>query len=1191
MRFACFVLSLPLQILRMKRLLVSVYRHFEKRPAVMWALLSAVTVFCAVSALRLDFVEDISRFLPGNKENSRINYAYEHLGGDNKLVVSVSMADTSSAPDLQLLMSAVDHTARQLSDNDSLHLVKSLLYQVDDQTVNDMVSFVVENMPYFLSDEDYRRMDSMMTEVAIDRRLADVRKLVAAPVPMMRTVIECDPLFFSSRLLRSLESFRLNDSYNTDSGYIFSKDGKEAMLIVTSAYPLSETKNNAVLVSNIERAMAAAARETDGLVQLRCFGATQVSLTNAQQIKRDSLTAVVLSLLLIVSLLYYYYRNVRSILLIVVCTAFGGLFALGVIALIKNPVSVIAVGVASVIIGIAINYPIHFLSHFKRTDDKEQIIREVVSPLLVGNITTVGAFLSLLFISSDAMHDLGLFSALLLIGTILFVLLFLPHLMGRRFTGKSRELTFKRIAESRPENVKGLFAAVLGLTVLFYVFSSRTSFDTDMHHINYMTNEQRETFDKLRSAADTSLATVYCIAEGASLDEALTAYEDVSALLDSLRCDTAVNSISGIAAFLPSRSMQEERLQRWERFWEGRREVFFDRLDRAAAHNGFAPAAFDKCKEIVTKPYQVQDEVFFDPVRNGPAAEYVSVEEGKALVYSILKVEKSQAPRVEERLNKEHPGVFSFTDSSMAARLVSALSDDFDYVLCICGFIVFAFLLFSFGRIELCLTAFLPLVIAWIWILGIMGMTGVRFNIVNVILATFIFGMGDDYSIFVTEGLIYEYACGRKMVSQFKNSIILSASIMFIGIGMLIFAKHPAMRSLAEVTMVGMFSVVLMACIVPPVLFKWLTTSGGRPRRYPVTIMSILMMIVGGLYFIFGFAVITLCGFVLLGTGRRTDRRRLMFHRILQLMMKGLSRILPGTSFRVVNPYGEDFSKPAVIVCNHQSHLDLLYTLAMTPKLTVLTNEWAWNMPFYRSVLRYSDSMPVSNGMEQNVHKLREMAAKGYSLLVFPEGTRAENNSVGRFHQGAFFMAEELGMDILPVVLHGTRDMLAKHERMIHKGSVTLLVGERITPDNADFRNGKACRDIARLVCRRSRSMYSQLRAECETPDYLQDLVRHSYMYKGKEVDLSCRKKMRAKHHLADALRAVPENGTLLYLHCGYGELSLLAALLRRDVSVTACEADNGSLDIAKNCAAVPGNLTYSALPPDTKGFDLVLDE
>ncbi len=64
---------------------------------------------------------------------------------------------------------------------------------------------------------------------------------------------------------------------------------------------------------------------------------------------------------------------------------------------------------------------------------------------------------------------------------------------------------------------------------------------------------------------------------------------------------------------------------------------------------------------------------------------------------------------------------------------------------------------------------------------------------------------------------------------------------MFIGIGTLLVAKHPAMRSLGEVTVVGMVSVVLMAYLFPPLLFKWLTRrSDGSIRPYPVTLGSVL---------------------------------------------------------------------------------------------------------------------------------------------------------------------------------------------------------------------------------------------------------------------------------------------------------------------------------------------------------------
>ena len=59
---------------------------------------------------------------------------------------------------------------------------------------------------------------------------------------------------------------------------------------------------------------------------------------------------------------------------------------------------------------------------------------------------------------------------------------------------------------------------------------------------------------------------------------------------------------------------------------------------------------------------------------------------------------------------------------------------------------------------------------------------------------------------------------------------------MFIGIGSLIVARHPAMHSLAQVTIVGMFSVVLMSWLIPPFLFRFLTTSKGKVRPYPLTL-------------------------------------------------------------------------------------------------------------------------------------------------------------------------------------------------------------------------------------------------------------------------------------------------------------------------------------------------------------------
>ena len=257
----------------------------------------------------------------------------------------------------------------------------------------------------------------------------------------------------------------------------------------------------------------------------------------------------------------------------------------------------------------------------------------------------------------------------------------------------------------------------------------------------------------------------------------------------------------------------------------------------AARRNGFAEDAFTPFHDIISATYTPRETQYFTPLASGVLAGNISIDSGAGR-YSVvdkLHVDRSQAAMLLRSL----PG--SFTVETMNSAMAHTLPDDFNYIGWACSLIVFLFLWFSFGRGELAVLAFLPMAISWVWILGIMTLLGVKFNIVNVILATFIFGQGDDYTIFMTEGCQYEYAHRRPMLASYKNSIALSAMIMFIGIGTLITARHPALHSLAEVTIIGMASVVLMAWLLPPLLFNWLTRhSNGEYRRRPLTVGTLL---------------------------------------------------------------------------------------------------------------------------------------------------------------------------------------------------------------------------------------------------------------------------------------------------------------------------------------------------------------
>lgn len=83
----------------------------------------------------------------------------------------------------------------------------------------------------------------------------------------------------------------------------------------------------------------------------------------------------------------------------------------------------------------------------------------------------------------------------------------------------------------------------------------------------------------------------------------------------------------------------------------------------------------------------------------------------------------------------------------------------------------------------------------------------------------------------MTEGCQYEYATGRKMLASYKNSILISALIMFIGMGALIFARHPALHSLAVVTVIGMFSVVCKVIAFQSRVNNFYTTFYSSPEQ------------------------------------------------------------------------------------------------------------------------------------------------------------------------------------------------------------------------------------------------------------------------------------------------------------------------------------------------------------------------
>ena len=703
-----------------------------------WTSLMLLTAILLLLTVGQSYKEDISDFLPLENEQQEAFMEYQNTSSARRIYVIFQSPDNDCQP-------AVDFFTEILERADTAQTINYL--QGDDpEVVQEAMNTIYAQMPYLLTAEDYARIDSM-TEAPdfIVRQLENDKQMLMLPSGGMAALhIQHDPLnLFASVLARQKPTNQANS----------------AMLLIDSPFGASETEHNATLVAMMQHVCDSVSRQFPD-VSVRLTGGPVIAVGNAQQIKKDSTISITFAVILILLLLWLVFRNVRNLMLIAVSIGWGWLFAMGCLTLIHNDVSIIVIGISSVILGIAVNYPLHLIAHLSHTTDVRTALKEIRMPLVVGNVTTVGAFLALVPLQSVALRDLGLFSAFLLVGTIIFVLVWLPHMVqkGSDLSQKPSAIRLlERLGDVQLENKRWIVGTVVALTVVLGYFSFQTSFDADLRNINYMTDEQRQ--------------DMHCIAT-LSPRELLEQPSDLSPQPSDLNPQTST-------------------LAQWNEWRTTKGAALCQQLRQKAAAMGFADDSFDDFYKLMTLT--------------------------------------------------PPPSAFSHQPSALTSTIVSSLTDNFNYIGWACGAIVFFFLWFSMGSIELALISFLPMAVSWVWILGIMSLLGIQFNVVNIILATFIFGQGDDYTIFMTEGCQYEYAYRRKMLNSYKQSIIISAMIMFIGIGSLIVARHPALRSLAEVTIVGMFTVVFMAWLLPAYCFRWLVYDrNGHERRRPLTLRNML---------------------------------------------------------------------------------------------------------------------------------------------------------------------------------------------------------------------------------------------------------------------------------------------------------------------------------------------------------------
>lgn len=1119
----------------MQQIFVSLYQFLARKKKLCWGLFFGSFALWIFLSLQVKLKEDISSMLPDSKAIRAMNDVISHTQAGEQIIFLMSLKDSSVAQPDSLI-----RAAQSLNDvvfAKEKAWIDTVTTQVGGGQEEALISIFQDNLPLFLTEQDFKKLDSLTRPDVMRSTLEQNKKLLLSPASVvMKQFVAQDPIGMSNLVWKKLSALQFDPSYELYEGYLFKNNQKQLTFFVKPRFKASETGKNSHFFTALDEDLEDWKKQHPG-IHVVYFGGPAVAAGNATQLRTDTIVTLSATVILLLALTYYFFRRKRTPLLLLVPVLYGGAMGMAMVYLVQGSVSVIALGAGAIILGIAIDFSIHFLSHARHAKDIPSTIAELAHPLTIGSFTTIAAFLSLRFVHTPILQDLGLFAAGSLLGAALCTLIFLPHFPIGVQHGEERTTVFDRIGRWHPEKNKWLVLGIFLLTPVMLYFAGDVQFDSDLMHLNYLSPKLQQAQDEVSEANAMALSSVFIVAKGNSEEEAMEHLETVQPDLQALSEKDWVKSASNPVSLLPSEAEQRRRIERWKKYWSAERRTRIEtEVKEIAPLLGFNPEAFGAFADRLEQDYSTLDSSSTQALKSFFPGGFSS-DTGNHYAIAALRVPQESRQKVFDHLSSSK--LVTVTDRQQGAlQLVEILNKDFNSIALWSSLIVFFALLVGYGRFELAIMAFLPMIVSWIWILGLMALMGLKFNIVNIIISSLIFGLGDDYAIFTMDGLIEKYKTGSNKLLSVRAAVYVSVATVIIGLGVLLLAKHPALKSIAFISVTGLLCVLFISQTLQPFLFNWFIQNRAHKKFLPFTIWSFAKSVFAFSYFFVGSMVLSIAGLILTHLPFAREKGKLLFHRFLSAYTWSMMHIMRNVKTRVLGRDHADFSRPAVYIANHSSFLDILCTTMLHPRLVLLTNKWVWRSPVFGAVVRMAEYYPVAEGAEDSLEPLQDLVNRGYSIVVFPEGTRSLSDKIHRFHKGAFYISEKLQLDIVPLLLHGIHYTMQKGDWLLKDGISSVHIYPRVPW--SDNRFGNHYSERAKNMARFMRQELENIKQREETPRYFREQLLRSYTFKGPGLEWYCRIKTRLEDNYEPFHELLPRNGFFYDLGCGYGFMSYM---------------------------------------------------
>jgi len=800
---------------------VRIYRFFTQHKILLYTLMvlsSAVFIFFGSKA---QFEEDLLKLLPSS-EKTEAGLVFGNL----KIKDKIFMEMTGVEP--EVMTGYVDELMDSILADDEG--IANTLYRLEPDMALNALDYAMTHVPSFVDTSLYGRFDSAIAHAG--ETMAQNHELIMNDeTGTVTEMVTTDPLNLRECLMPDVSS---SMGFTLIDGHLFCADSTVALIYISPDFQSFDSEQGSKLINHIKHCVKTFEKAHPD-AEVLMHGAVVRAGDNSRIMKRDIFLTVGISLVLILIVLAIAFKSFNITWQNLLPVLYGTFFALACMYWIQGGMSLMALGVGSVVLGVALSYCLHVIIHQRFVGSVEQMLKEESWPVCLGCLTTIGAFLGLLFTQSDLLKDFGLFSTFALVGNTFFALIFLPHFL-KEGESQRNEKIFKGIDkvnnyayDRNPIVIIGLCAIIL----IGFIFSGKVKFDNDLKNIGYESDDLHKSENLYSEKNDHGGLQQYYAVLAPTLDEALDANKALSMKLDSLReAGDLIAYTPTVSMLFQSQAEQQRRIEAWKNYWTPEKvNQAMAAVRTAAASNELSPDIFVPFQAMLEAEYEPGDLYDAEVIPDGLLCNFIEESDGKYLIFNTTQQEKDKMTANSD-LIAGMPHALVVDPFYYTGNMITMIHKDFNITLIFSSLFVLLVLLLWFKDLVIALIAFMPMFLSWYVVQGWMAIFGLPFNLINIVISTFIFGIGVDYSIFVMQGLLASQRNeGDKLLEYHKVAVFFSAFVLIVVMVAMICATHPTIKSIGQSTLIGMLSTIMITYTLQPLVFRWVMKIPFMRRR------------------------------------------------------------------------------------------------------------------------------------------------------------------------------------------------------------------------------------------------------------------------------------------------------------------------------------------------------------------------